>query len=59
MVEQRRRGGEGGKKESARSFALSVLNMARVEVPVAEDLRAGMRTFDASDGSSVTYLLAT
>ena len=51
--------GGGGKKESARSLALSVLDMARVEIPAVEDLRAGIRVHDASDGSSVTYLLAT
>ena len=51
--------GRGVKKESARSLALSVLDMARVEIPAVEDLRAGIQAHGASDGSSVTYLLAT
>ena len=56
MVEE---GGGGGKKESARNLALSVLDMARDGVPPEDDLRAGMRVLDASEKTSVTYLLAS
>ena len=50
------RGGE--KNESVRSLALSELDVARVGILAVGVLRAGIRMHDASDGSSVTYLLA-
>ena len=50
--------GRGGKNELARSLALSELDVARVGVLAVGALRAGMRTHNTSDGSSVTYLLA-
>jgi len=50
--------GGGGKNKSARSLTLSELDVARVGILAVGVLRAGIQVHNASDGSSVTYLLA-